>query len=383
MLLLCALFLFPFLTFAEGSAELYAPIEAPPTILSDDYGTAVVQKILHEEHSERGGFPTLQQRASMKFLDGAHEGEVFQLKHGVLANQEGGRLRAGDRVVIQRILRTDGEILYLFREPYRITAMIWLGIAFLLLSVLFGGLRGLSSVAGLVVSIVVLLFFVVPAIAGGKDPLLTSIFGAYSIACTSLYLAHGFNRRTSVALLSTLITLTMAGICAYAATYAASLFGTGSEESLYLITGQFGDVHLRGLLIGGFIIGALGVLDDVTTAQCATVDEISKANPSLSALELWRSGMSVGREHIASLVNTLALAYVGTSLPLLLLFQSSDRLPTWLVLNGEMIAEEVVRTLVGSTALLLAVPISTWLAVKFLRNKSGQVLPSCGHVHHH
>jgi len=238
-------------------------------------------------------------------------------------------------------------------------------------------------VIGLLVSVGVLLFFIVPRIASGSDPLLTSLIGSYVIACTSLYLAHGFKKRTTIALLSTCITLALAAIAAVLSVKFTMLFGMGSEESMYLQTGQFAGVNLRGLLIGGFIIGALGVLDDMTTAQTAAIDEVSKANPSLTFQELKNAGFSVGKEHIASLINTLALAYVGASLPLMLLFQENSGLPLWMVVNSETIAEEIVRTLVGSTTLLLAVPISTWCGAYFLRNTTGKVIHSSGHSHHH
>lgn len=373
---------FPVATQAAG--DEYLPAEPSMTITSDDYGTAIVEEVIREEPSEIGGFPTLQQIVRMRLLDGSYRGEQFDLKNGILREQEREKLLPGQRVVIERMVRSDGTVLHLNRGPYRLPSMGWIAVLFLTLSVVFGGLYGLTSVFGLVVSVSILFLFVIPRITDGSNPLLVSIIGSYFIACTSLYLAHGFNRRTSVALLSTAITLGLSAITAVMAVRFTHLFGMGSEESMYLATGQFSGIDLRGLLIGGFIIGALGVLDDVTTAQCAAVEEISKANPSLSEGDLWRAGMSVGREHIASLINTLALAYVGASLPLFLLFRSNDHLPTWLVLNGEFIAEEVVRTLVGSTALLLAVPISTWCAAKLLKNRTGHVLPSGdGHHHHH
>ena len=150
---------------------------------------------------------------------------------------------------------------------------------------------------------------------------------------------------------------------------------------MYLQSGLTAGVNLRGLLLGGMIIGCLGVLDDITTAQTAAVDEIRKANPNLTSKQLLQSGLSVGREHIASLINTLALAYAGASLPLLLLFQTNETFPLWVTLNSEFLAEEIVRTLVGSTTLLLAVPISTWCAARFLSNDGR---PSIGgHCHGH
>jgi uncharacterized membrane protein len=223
---------------------------------------------------------------------------------------------------------------------------------------------------------------VIPRIVQGGDPLVTSLVGCGLIACLSLYLAHGVKRRTSVALLATLMTLLIAIVLATLFVHIASLFGMGSEESLYLQMGQLQSVNLRGLLLGGMLLGALGVLDDITTAQCAVVDEVSKANPSLTPQQLRSAGASVGREHIASLINTLALAYAGASLPLLLLLDVNSDFPLWMTLNSEFLAEEIVRTLVGSMALLMAVPISTWLASILLRAAPGSHHQS-DHPHSH
>lgn len=373
---------FPGFAFAEGLTEQYVPAEKPIDIIADDYDTAVVIKIYSEVRDDFAGFDHITQKVRMRIDNGARRGEEFDMDNGILKGQEDARFHVGQRLVVERLAQSDGQVRHLVRDPYRIPAMLWLAAFFILLSLLFGGVRGITAVLGLGVSVLILLKYVVPAIASGKDPLFVSVTGSYAIAVTALYLAHGFNKRTSVALLSTCITLAFAAFAAVFSVHFAQLFGFGSEESMYLATGQ-GGINLQGLLIGGFIIGALGVLDDVTTAQSAAVDEISKANPLLTRMQLWRAGMSVGREHIASLINTLALAYVGASLPLFLLFHQNQDMPTWLVVNGEFIAEEIVRTLVGSLALLLAVPISTWCAAYFLRNTTGHVLSDGAHGHHH
>jgi uncharacterized membrane protein len=190
----------------------------------------------------------------------------------------------------------------------------------------------------------------------------------------SLYLAHGFNKRTSVALFGSVLTLVFAVGIDVLFVYFTKLTGMGSEESVYLQISN-SSIDLRMLLLSGIIIGVLGVLDDVTTGQAAIIDELHDANPNLSVSELYRRGLSVGREHIASLINTLVLAYVGVSFPLILLFTIQKSQPLWLTLNSNFIGEEVVRTVVGSSALILAVPITSILAAYFLgRNKN--ILPT-------
>lgn len=147
------------------------------------------------------------------------------------------------------------------------------------------------------------------------------------------------------------------------------LFGFGSEDALVLAYGQFSGLNFQGLLLAGILIGALGVLDDITTTQIAAIDEIYKANPAMTRKELKKRSMSVGREHITSLVNTIALAYVGVSLPLLLMFTVSS-VPFWTLINSELVVEELARTLIGSAALILAVSISTYFGIRYLVKKS-------------
>jgi uncharacterized membrane protein len=286
----------------------------------------------------------------------------------------------GDKVTVEILTKIDGSTSFILREKYRLPSLGWLLAAFLALAVFCGGVTALSSVIGLLVSIGILAFVLVPRIAAGGDPLFWSLFCSIIIACTSLYIAHGFNRRTTVSLVATLITLAISAVAAILAVRLTSLFGVGTEEAFLLQTGPLEGINFRGLLLGGILIGTLGVLDDVTTAQVASIAEVAHHNPRLNFQQLFLSGTRVGREHIASLINTLALAYAGASLPLLLLFKTNDTWPFWVTLNSEFLAEEIVRTLIGSATLLLAVPISTWLAsYEFQGGKHA----GSGHFHIH
>jgi uncharacterized membrane protein len=220
---------------------------------------------------------------------------------------------------------------------------------------------GLRAVIGLAISFAIIIWYIVPNIIDGGNALLIGMIGTIGIATTSLYIAHGFRARTSIAFVSTLATIGLSLFFAAVFTNVTHLFGLGSEEAFFLSATPEKVFNLRGILIAGIIIGVLGVLDDITTAQAAVVEELHKANKTFGIKELFRRGFSVGREHIVSLVNTLVLAYTGASLPLLLLFDLYNR-PAWLVINSEIIMEELVRMLIGSIALLLAVPITTALA---------------------
>lgn len=356
---------------------------AEPT---EQFSTAVVVSIPSSVQDSSGGIPHEVQTVLLRILNGAEKGKEVTLENGVVDGREDMRLEVGEKVVLDKITDAAGQTEYLIKEAYRLPSLFWLTLVFIAVTIALGGITGITSLLGLAVSVLTLILFVIPRIVAGDNPMVICLIGAAIIACTSIYLAHGLNRRTSVALLSTLITLAIAAITAYIFVHASQLFGMGSEESLYLQTGMLQNVDLRGLLLGGIIIGCLGVLDDVTTAQCAAIDEISKANPSMTQLQLQRAGFSIGREHIASLINTLALAYAGASLPLLLLFKTQDTYPLWVTLNSEFLSEEIIRTLVGSLTLVCAVPVSTFLAAKLLRaapNARPVVAQGFGHHHHH
>ncbi len=362
-----------------GSVAAQAPV-SPAT---EQFVTAQVQEITSSATDTEYGFERLVQVVKIRIQSGPEAGKVIDMENGVLNGRDDMALEQGERVILRSLTYADGRVQYLLAEKYRLPALGGILIGFVVLVLLLSGITGLRSFLGLVVSVVILTFGLVPAIVHGWNPLLVSLVTAVIIACSSLYLAHGFTFRTSVALCSTLGTLVLSTIFAIAAVHVAHLFGMGSEESIFLQSGTLSALNLRGLLLGGIVIGCLGVLDDITTAQTAAVDEIWRVNPSLTKAQVARSAASIGREHIASLINTLALAYAGASLPLLLLFQINDTAPLWVILNNESLAEEIIRTLVGSATLLLAVPISTWVAVQLLPRGGSDTHSGHHHVHHH
>jgi uncharacterized membrane protein len=222
---------------------------------------------------------------------------------------------------------------------------------------------------GLFISIVVITKFLLPAILEGESPFLAAIVASAAIMFPALYLAHGLNARTTTALLGTLASLSVTGILAIVFVEATRFTGLASEEATFLQVSA-DQINLTGLLLGGIIIGSLGVLDDVTITQASAVWELNAANPARTVRELYGSAVRIGRDHIASTVNTLVLAYVGASLPLMILFTISNR-PVGAVLTSEVIAEEIVRTLVGSIGLVASVPITTALGCVAVAGRSG------------
>lgn len=324
-----------------------------------------VTEIVEEGSDEESGQEY--QLLKMTVLSGDRAGEEIEITNDALLDVKDDKMvEVGEKVILNRNA-TYPDAPFVITEKYRLEALILIALLFVLFVIASSGYKGLGSVLGLIFTIFVLIKFVVPQILEGRNPLLICIIGALFITTVSIYLAHGFSRRTSLAVLSTLITVTVSAVLAVLFVDMTKLFGLGSEESYFLKFAQGETIDLRGLLLGGIVFGALGVLDDVTTSQTAAINEIKNADPSLGFGELYKRGLAVGREHIASLINTLALAYIGSSFPVLLLFTLNKFEPIWTSLNDEFIAEEIVRTLIGSTALVFAVPISTFIAAKYLK----------------
>lgn len=267
----------------------------------------------------------------------------------------------GDDVVLSYQEDAEPQFRYSYFDRQRRPVLLWITALFVIAVVVMGRVRGAAALVGLVASVVVILTFVVPSIIDGREPVLVAIFGASAIAYLALYTAHGFNRMTTVALLGTLAALGLTAVLAWATLAAARFTGFASDVSFILTFA--GSINVEGLLLAGVVLGSLGAIDDVTVTQASAVWELRAADPEMPRNRLFRSGMRVGRDHVASTVNTLLLAYVGASMPLLLFFVlSAQSLGT--SLNTEIVAVEVVRTLVGSIGLVTAVPLTTWLATR-------------------
>jgi uncharacterized membrane protein len=285
------------------------------------------------------------------------------------------KVSAGDRVTLIYTPDSPAGQQYQIMDHQRGRQLWFLLIAFALAVIAFGRWRGLAALAGLVVTFGVLLLFIVPAILDGRSPLLVAIVGSAAIMLSVLYLTHGFTWPTTVAVLGTLASLGLTGALSAAATGALHLTGVASEEDSFLtISNQ--SVNMQGLLLAGILIGALGVLDDIAVTQAVTVEELALANPSLSAGRLYRAAERVGRAHIASVINTIILAYAGASLPLLLLIADGHQ-PLGQVLTTQLIAQEITRSVVGTLGLIAAVPITTALAA-FAARRAAPPTPGDG-----
>ena len=249
---------------------------------------------------------------------------------------------------------------YFFADRERRPALLWLLALFIAAVLVLARVRGVFALGALALTLAVLVGFVVPSVLDGNSPVLVAVVGAGLMAYIALYFTHGLNLMTTAALLGTLGALVITLLLAVVFFDLAAFSGVATEEALYLpvVADQ---IDVRGLILGGVIIGALGALDDVVITQAATVWELRALDPQASTRRVWQAAMRVGQEHTGSIINTLLLAYAGASMPILVLFVLSDQ-SLGSVANSELVAVEIVRTLVGSIGLLTAVPVTTALA---------------------
>jgi len=296
---------------------------------------------------------------------GGADTSVPTLESSVSPN--GTNLEAGDDIYVEATTLEDGTVVYAFYDYQRDSTLKVLALIFVGAVLLLGRWRGFGAIVGLSASLLVLVTFLLPSILDGNSPVMVAVVGSSVIAFIALYFAHGFSTATSVALIGTFASLALTAILSTIFIATGKLTGFTDENSYFL--SAFFRVDMRGILLAGFVIGALGVLDDVTVTQVSAVAELNIAQPDATAAQLYRAAVNIGRDHISSTVNTLFLAYAGAALPLLLLFTQTGQSISSLA-GREVIATEIIRSLVGSIGLVSAVPITTWLAVRVvLRTK--------------
>lgn len=349
-------FIFPTLTRAQNDKQII-PVQ--------EFKKGIVTKILEDKIIEVYDSKQPYQKVMVR-IEGEKDDKTIEYgKQTKLRIDQ--KVSAGDKVVLYRGGFNDQVSDYQIIDKYRLDSITYFAIAFFVLILAIGRLKGLGSIIGLGITFLVIIKFIVPKILGGSDPVLISIIGSSIIIFTSIYFSHGFSKKTSVAIGATILTLILTGLLAAFAIQFTQLTGMGNElAGGFIMNPSLATLNLKGILLGAMIIGTLGVLDDVTTTQSATIFELKKANPSANFASLVKGGLSVGKDHISAVVNTLALAYAGVALPLLIFFVlNPSQQPIWLMLNDESIAEEIVRTLAGSFGLVMAVPITTIMAAHF------------------
>lgn len=329
---------------------------------------ARVERIVEEGSSSNNGVSVPYQIVEATILDGGLKDRTVTIQHGTVFSIDKSKfVRKNDTIVLLYTTGPDGAPVFTVIDTYRLPTLIPYLIIFAAAVILLSRWRGVGSIIGMFISLLVIARWIVPQILSGQDPLTVSIIGCLVIMIVTMYLAHGFSAQTTVALFATLCTLLVTGALSVIFVHTMHLTGLGSEDAYSLKLGMSTIVNFRGLLLGGMLIGVLGVLDDVTTGLTAAIYELHRANKKLSLWQLMTAGLRVGREHVASLVNTLVLAYAGASLPIfIVLVTNPNSYPLWSILNSEMIMEEIVRTLSGSFGLIFAVPLTTFFAAWYL-----------------
>ena len=315
--------------------------------------------------------PTAQRcrRLTARISDGRDAGHRVSLDLGPVTVTRS--LQTGDRIRVQANGNGYGYV-----DVDRHMPMIWLAIALAILAVLIARWRGLLALLGVAISVVLVVTFLVPAILAGSDPVLTSLVAALAVMFVTLLLTYGPGAQSLAASLGIGLSLLLAALVGHAAIAAAHLDGRTGELPISTL-----GVSLQGIVLAGMVIGVLGVLTDMAVSQASAVTALREANPNLGPRELYRGAFAVGRDHLAATIHTLVLAYVGAALPLILVLRDSH-VGFSDALNGQIVAEPVVATLVGAIALVAAVPLTTALAsILVARVPAGALDAHHGHAH--
>ncbi len=333
--------------------------------------------------------PQLYQIFRAKPLSGAYEGIEFELDNGKRqVRYDSIRLKAGDKLLMAITSGPNNTLNAYFVDYFRTPMLLLLVTIFVIAILIMAKRKGLGALLGLAFSLLIVIGYIIPHILNGENPITVSIIGSSILLTVTLYLTYGWNLKTHSAVISMILALIITGTLSWIFVYTAKLTGSGDENALYLFQ-MDASINLRGLLLGGIIIGALGVLDDLVITQASALFEIHDANPNLGWGALYKRATNIGQDHVAATVNTLVMAYAGTALPMLLVFSMSKGNFAYII-NFSFVAEEIVRTLVGSLGLIAAVPITTLIAGYFAINDDafGALRPFLGEKnsksgHHH
>lgn len=379
LVLLASFGLFTPLAYAQNATDTASIM---PDGLNDvvTYVKAQTTEVLSQTIKEIPGTDTTSPYQSIvaKLLDGPDAGREVQVDNDYLM------MKPGDVFYFRHTVNVnEGVNFYSVSDPYRLPVLEFFIGLFLLCLFVFGGKQGVRGLLALLASFFFIWVFLLPGILHGYSPVLVSVGVSSLIIILGSYITHGLNRATTAAVVGMILTISVSGLLAYFAIHTAHLSGFSAEASTDLNFSTRGAIDFVGLLLGSMLIGLLGVLYDAAISQAVAVEELFAMSKSAHPRHVFTRAMRIGREHIGALVNTLAITYVGISLPLILLFQHSN-LDLLLTVNQEVFATEIIRMMIGSIGLILAVPITTAVAVYMLQNKMGRKSETkSAHGHHH
>lgn len=362
------LFTLLFVVFFSCQKHVLAQISTTENAPKEEVLEAIVSKVIEEKQITVMDKKQFYQKLELTVTNGSLLHKKIIVENGItpLVNEQ--KYRLDDRVMVSMIKHMDGETVFYISDYIRRYAILSLFFIFVVLTLIVAKWRGFMSLLGMALTFFIIFNFVLPQISAGASPVVIAVLGSFIIIPVSFFLSHGMNKKTIVAICGTVIALIITGILSHIYVQAAYLTGFSSEEAGFLQVAKAGSINMKGLLLAGIIIGVLGVLDDITVSQSSIVYQLKESNNKMTRGELFTRAMSVGQDHISSMINTLILVYTGASLPLLLLFINNPH-PISEVLNYEIIADEIVRTLVGSIGLVLSVPITTYIAALVVSKK--------------
>ncbi len=319
-------------------------------------------KIMRTEliEQEEFGQSRQYQHLYVQMLDGPDKDSLIELDELVDNINRDFWLEVGDRILISSFEDENGEDIYILSDIDRRPVLYAMWAMFVLLVIWVGRGKGLLSIAGMILTFAVIFLFIIPKLLEGADPVKVTIVGVLFMLPAVLYLSHGFNKKSNIAAIGTAISVFLIVVLYEIFSALGNISGFSSEETTYLPQ-LLGTNDLRGILLAGIIIGAVGMLDDITVNQVSVVAELKEANPQYGFKNLWQGAMRVGRDHINAIINTLILAYTGVSFPLLILLYASNQ-PGAITLSGEGVMTEIMRALLGSMGIVAAVPVTTFLA---------------------
>ncbi len=329
-----------------------------------------------------------EQTLSVQALTGPEKGNTLTIGNSVDVVVSASQVyKTGDTVVVSGSEHIDGSVRYYIIDYARTTSLIWMLILFIVIVLIVARLKGLRALIVLIGTSAIILKVIIPFIISGYSPLLVSTLGALGILALAVYITEGVNKKSHISFLAIALSLIGVLVVSWFFVELAHLSGIAAEEALYIAGIPEVTISLKGLLLAGIIIGTLGVLDDIVISQISVVHELITQNPEAKRKSIYDAAMRVGTDHIAAIINTLFLAYAGVALPLLILFSVYDHtnLSLEYIISGELIATEIVRTIAGSIALLSAMPIATFLAVRLLvpKENTETTIDVTSHGHHH
>ena len=353
-LLVVFLIIFPFQLRAQDNLQ-------PNIITVKARVTEIVSEGTENSGDLNGSGTSPTQDIKVVIEEGKDSGKIVELTNDYVM------LKVGDLFYLNEAPNPDGTVAYNVNAPYRLGALFFFFVIFLILVFLFGGVQGIRGLISLGGSLVLIIFILVPSILHGFSPIIASLGVASLIIIVGSYITHGFNKTTTAAVIGMIITVIITGAVAYYAINLTHLTGA-DENAIYLSSNSNINIDLIGLLFGGIMIGLLGVLYDVAISQAISVEELNKVAPNLKRWAIYSRAIRIGKEHIGALVGTLAIAYVGVSLPLILLYSKSST-SFAVTINQEIFSTEILRILISSIGLILAVPITTTLAIYIIIKK--------------